>query len=454
MSKSSSNACHATLRISGMTCSSCELLLERSLRQVPGIRSAQVNHKTGTAWLQADPDHLPSEEHIVSVIREAGYSVVEDGMPTAASVAPSDRKWMEIGASLLIIYALYAILSTFDLVSLAPSTTGALSWGGVLLIGLIAGSSSCLAVTGGLLLSMAAKYNEVHQSQTAWQKFVPLLQFNVGRIASYFVLGGFVGLLGTSITLGTKATGYMNVAVAFIMLYLALTILQIIPKGSMPLRPPKWLAHRIAGLSESRHPAAPFTLGALTFFLPCGFTQSLQLAALASGSFVSGSLTMGIFALGTLPALLGISAISSTARGTFSRLFLRFSGTLVLVLALFNLQTGIALTGIDLGAMLAGPPAAEGSAPAVVDGVQEISMKVQPFGYDPSNLTITAGVPVRWVIDGSNASGCTSSIVIPDLRVSKVLQRGRNVIEFTAPKKGTLAFSCGMGMVRGRFTVL
>ncbi len=453
MSHSSSD-CHASLRIAGMTCGSCELLLERKLKTIPGILSVNVNHKTGKATFRADPRNLPSEDAIVSVIRAAGYAIAEEDAPTVASVAPAQRKWMEIGASLLIIYALYTILKAYDVVSLAPSTTDALSWGGVLLIGLIAGTSSCLAVTGGLLLSMAAKYNEVYQGENAWQKFVPLLQFNIGRLVSYFVLGGFVGLLGSSIALSTKATGYMSIVVALIMLYLALTILNIVPKGSLPIHPPKKLSHWIAGLSESRHPAAPFALGAMTFFLPCGFTQSLQLAALASGSFLTGALTMGIFALGTLPALLGISAISSTARGSFSRLFLHFSGTLVLVLALFNLQSGIALAGIDFSAILSGPPQVAGSAPDIVSGVQEVAMKVSAYGYEPSNLTIQAGVPVRWVVDGSNASGCTSSIVIPDLRISKILTRGENIIEFTAPKKGNLAFSCGMGMVRGRFTVL
>lgn len=454
MSQSSSDESTLTLRITGMTCGSCELLLERKLKTVPGIQSVHVNHKTGIAKFSVDPQNLPSEDAIISAIREAGYSVAEEGAPTVASVASFQRKWMEIGASLLIMYALYTIVKSYDLVSLAPSTTDALSWGGVFLIGLIAGTSSCLAVTGGLLLSMAAKYNEVHQGENSWQKFVPLLQFNIGRLVSYFVLGGFVGLLGSTIVLSTRMTGYMSIIVALIMLYLALTILQIIPKGTLPIRPPKRLSHWIAGLSESHHPDAPFLLGAMTFFLPCGFTQSLQLAALASGSFITGALTMGIFALGTLPALLGISAISSTARGSFSRIFLRFSGTLVLVLALFNLQSGLALAGIDIGVVSANQSRERPATSSVTDGVQEVAMKVSAYGYEPSTLSITAGVPVRWVIDGTNATGCTSSIVIPDLGVSKILSRGKNVIEFTAPKKGTLAFSCGMGMVRGRFNVL
>ncbi len=444
---------HAELRIVGMTCASCEVLLERKLKAIPGVVDAKIDHRTGTARITARADKLPSEDHIAAVIRKAGYSLAGEEAPTIASVAPSQRKWMEIGASLVIIFALYKILQAYDLVSLAPSTSGALTLGGIFVIGLVAGTSSCLAVTGGLLISLAAKHNELHQAETPWERFRPLLHFNIGRLVSYFVLGGLVGLLGQSITLSTKMNGYMSIAVALIMLWLALSILSIIPK-SFPLRPPKAFSHWIHDLAESDHPAAPFALGAFTFFLPCGFTQSLQLAALASGSFLTGAMTMFVFALGTLPSLLGISAVSSTAKGGFSRMFLHFSGTLVLMLSLFNLQSGFALTGIDLPAVFARNPVGAAVAPSIKDNVQEVSMKVTRYGYEPSNLTIKAGVPVRFLVDGAGAQGCTSVLVIPTLNVVQPLTNGINVIKFTAPKPGQLAFSCSMGMVRGSFTVL
>lgn len=453
MTESSSDRC-ASIRINGMTCASCELLLERKLKTVPGVKDVDINHRTGIARITADANHLPSQEKIASVVRKAGYSLDDGEAPTVSSIDPNKRKWMEIGGSLIIIFALYKLLQAFDIVSLAPSTSGALSFGGILVIGLVAGTSSCLAVAGGLLIAIAAKYNEVHQAETPWEKFKPLLQFNIGRLVSYFVLGGIVGLLGQSVTLSTKMTGYMSIGIAFIMLYLALTILQIVPKGSFPIRPPKKLSRWIASLSDSNHPAAPFALGALTFFLPCGFTQSLQLVALASGSFMTGALTMFIFALGTLPSLLGISAISSTAKGNASRLFLRFAGTFVFVLAIGNINSGFALAGINLASAIDNTQQAPATAPVINGNVQEVSMKVTTAGYVPSNLTIKAGVPVKWMIDGAGAYGCTSQIVIPDLNITKSLSRGINEVDFTAPNPGQLAFSCSMGMVRGSFTVL
>jgi sulfite exporter TauE/SafE/copper chaperone CopZ len=454
MSQQSSPKHSQTIHIDGMTCASCELLLERKLKGVAGVESVDVSHKKGIACITPKKGEKVDPARLSAVIEDAGYSVVDGHSASQAMLSTDNRKWLEIGGSLLVIFALYKLLQAFDLMSLAPSTSGLLSIGGIFVIGLVAGTSSCLAVTGGLLLALAAKHNAIHRAETPAQKFKPLLQFNIGRLISYFVFGGLVGVLGQSITLTTRMTGYMNVIVAFIMLYLALSILGIIPKGSFPIRPPKKLSRWIAGLSDSEHPMAPFALGALTFFLPCGFTQSLQLVAFASGTFATGALVMSVFALGTLPTLLGISAISSKATGRSLNLFLRFSGTLVFILALFNLNSGLALSGFDLSRAIASPNQQAMPAPTISGNVQEVSIKVTTAGYQPSNITIKAGVPVRWKIDGSEAYGCTSIMTIPSMNITKSLGRGENIIEFTPTERGQLPFMCSMGMVRGSFTVI
>ena len=531
----------AELRIGGMTCASCEIMLERKLKKVPGVLSVNIDHRTGKANIVADANALPDGAQIESVVRDAGYRLIDgsseqpaeehhgkaalkvciDGMTSASDerllrqklklvpnvhnasvhfgrgtaniyykgtvplwedlkeavesagyqlrhpdeapseIEPPHRKWMEIGGALLGIFAIYKLLQAFDLVSLAPSVAGASNFGSIFVIGLVAGTSSCLAVTGGLLLSVAAKYNETHQAGTKWEKFKPLLSFNIGRIVSYVLLGGIVGLIGHSVTLTPKMTGYMSVVVALVMLYLALSILKLIPKGKFGIRPPKALSHWIANLSESDHPLAPFALGAGTFFLPCGFTQSLQIAALASGSFVTGALTMGIFALGTLPSLLSISAISSTAKGSFSRIFLRFAGTLVFVLALFNLNNGLLLTGVDAAGMLTSafkggaPVAYAGNDPNVTqnaDGSQTIKMHVTAYGYEPSSFIVIAGKPMKVQATADGNLGCTSVLTAPAFGLTKYLQSGENEIGPITPTQD-FVLTCSMGMYTAHVAV-
>ena len=440
-----------TLRISGMHCPSCELLLEREFKDIDGVLDAHFDYKTGKATIRTKKP-FTNMHRVEEVLEKAGYSLSK-GKELQQGSSSASSKWLEIGASLLIIFALWKLLQAFDLVSLAPSTSGALSLGGIFVIGLVAGTSSCLAVTGGLILALAAKVNQLRPHEAPWKRFTSLLHFNVGRLVSYFFFGGVIGFLGQSLTFSPHVMGALNVLVALVMLSIALSILEIIPRNFFSFRLPRTVTKSISSLAENPHPAAPFAMGALTFFLPCGFTQSLQLVALGSGSFQAGALTMFIFALGTLPALLGISALSSATKGNNLRLFLRFSGTLVLVLALFNLQSAFATLGVDAGTFIPLKPAAERSEVQVIDGAQEVSMRVTPSKFIPSELTIQAGVPVRWIVDGTQASGCTSGIMIPGLNISRTLERGKNVIEFTAPNPGRLVFSCTMGMVRGAFNV-
>ncbi len=91
----------------------------------------------------------------------------------------------------------------------------------------------------------------------------------------------------------------------------------------------------------------PLIIGFATFFLPCGFTQSMQVVALSSGSFVSGMLIMLAFALGTLPVLALLSfGSASFAHSRYAPLFFKSAGVVVIGLGLFALLSGLAGLGI------------------------------------------------------------------------------------------------------------
>ena len=85
---------------------------------------------------------------------------------------------------------------------------------------------------------------------------------------------------------------------------------------------------------------------------------------------------------------------------------------------------------------------------------QEVRMTVKAGSYEPPSLTVKAGQPVRWMVDGTKAVGCTKYLVAPSLGINKKLDTGINVIEFTPTKKGNIGFSCSMGMVNGEFQVI
>ena len=63
---------------------------------------------------------------------------------------------------------------------------------------------------------------------------------------------------------------------------------------------------------------------------------------------------------------------------------------------------------------------------------------------------------MKWVIQAqkSDINGCNNEIVIPEFNTRKKLQAGDNIIEFTPADTGTFAYSCWMGMIRSKITVV
>jgi len=455
------------LLIRGMHCASCEVLIERNFKKVPGVEQVKVSHATGKANITFSQQ--PSLTALQAAVQNHGYTVsswADRHQVAAAREHSNTRKdFIEIGAVVLIILALYLILKQFDLVpKLGISDTMGL--GLIFAMGLVAAMSTCLAVTGGLLVAVVGKYNERHPYLTGYQKFRPTISFNIGRVVSYTVLGGAVGALGSVFTLSPRFNGFITIVASLVMIILGFQLLKLFP-GLKRFQPkmPKFLAHKIHdAISKAHHPTAPFLLGAATFFLPCGFTQALQLYVLSKGDPVTGALTMLVFSLGTLPALISLSAISSFAKGAYQRYFLKFSGALVIMLGVFNVNNGLTLTGssINLASFWSrsAPAAAQNAADGavkIVNGRQIVEMKVTGLTYAPSKFTIKQGIPVEWRIDGTQAQGCAQVITVPKLGIIEYLPpQGTKTITFTPQEAGTIPFSCTMGMTtRGSaFTVV
>jgi len=338
------------------------------------------------------------------------------------------------------------------------AVNGSIGFFSALLIGLVAASSSCMAVSGGLLLATTAKFNEQRvKTNRSGSRLAPVLSFVSGRVVSYAAFGGIIGAIGKTVSVSPFVSGAITVAAALVMLALGADMLKLLPKWIKKLTPrmPAFISRRVMNADSSMHPAAPFLLGAGTFFLPCGFTQAFQLYALASGSFAAGALVMGAFALGTVPALVALGWFAGSWKGKSGRFFFRLAGAAVIVLGIINFGNGYSLMGLPVLSYGTGTAFDSASAAADDGQTQTISMSIGPNGYSPASFTLRAGEPTRWTVDATNASGCQMGIVSRSLGINKSLAVGENVIEFTAPAEpGTYQFSCPMGMYRGQFNVV
>jgi plastocyanin domain-containing protein len=110
-----------------------------------------------------------------------------------------------------------------------------------------------------------------------------------------------------------------------------------------------------------------------------------------------------------------------------------------------------AITWVNWWFFLARRPAA--MAVAGAGGAQEVTITVQA-GYEPAEVKVKQGMPVRLTFDRQETSGCSEEIVIPDFGIRKFLPAfQKTTIELTPKEAGTFEFTCGMSMLHGKLIV-
>jgi len=463
------------IQTSGMHCRSCELLIEQSIKKLPGVEKVQANADRNRVRVMCDQQQVPTPQQINEAIKHHGYSVVKGMVQPAGApafkrqpnVLAADHRERptiaQIAGAFASVLVIGFILSKAGFLKFTQTVDGSAGFFSVLFLGLVAASSSCIAVSGGLLLSTVERVSDRYGILPGKKRFIPVGTFVVGRIVGYTIFGALIAGLGKALALPPWAMGLVAILAALFMLVMGLDMLRIAPTWLKVILPrmPKFISRKVIDGGETGKVsyATPFTLGALTFFLPCGFTQALQLYVLTTGNILTGALIMLAFSLGTAPALLALGWASNALKGQWGKLFFRVAGAAVIVMGLYNFNNGLTLTGHPISFNFNTTPSAASPTAAVenvvLDGdVQVVKTSFTSSGYSPATFTVKAGQPVRWEINGNgNAGGCRSIFQVPAFNIQKVMSNGVTVAEFTPDKPGTYAFSCSMGMYRGSFTV-
>lgn len=328
-----------TFHVSGMHCKACILLTESELKEHPKVSSAHSSLKTHSVEVTGDFGDMAPEaiaEELSLILEKHGYRLsTEKGVAT--------RSWADFKYALPIALGftvLFVALQKMGIVNLVD--TGTVSYGTAFLIGVIASLSTCMAVVGGLVLSMSATFSK------EGDRVKPQLLFHSGRLVAFFLLGGAIGALGANFSLSTGATFVLSFIIGLVMLVLGINLLDVFPwaKRFQPTMP-KFLSKHAYGVSKLNHTLTPLLVGIATFFLPCGFTQSMQLYTLSTGSFLGGALTMTAFAIGTLPVLALISFSSFSIReSSKAGIFFKSAGLIVILFALMNIVNSLVIAGL------------------------------------------------------------------------------------------------------------
>lgn len=348
------------------------------------------------------------------------------------------RFWQALLAVVLVWFVWKWMISPF--LFLLPSASVGPSYAAMFILGLVASVSTCLASTGAFLIAFSGK------------DAMSVALTHAGRLVTFVVGGALLGGIGQGIAVSAGAYGIVSIILGFVLAGVALYLLDLLPRSlvSLPMAFGRF-AHGVAGKHGK---AIPPLVGAVTFLLPCGFTQAAQTMALASGSAQVGATMMGVFALGTFPVLVGLSLFGSMA-SMKSRTIQLATGGMLALFAVAQIDGGLTVLGSPV--TLEGAIVSVGGALTVAPVQAEeqiVSMRVAYGTFSPSRFVLKRGVPVRWDIEGVDVSGCASSIVAPTIGVNQSLVLGMNTVRFTPSRTGTIPFSCAMGMIRGSFQVV
>lgn len=328
-----------TLHVTGMHCNACTLLTESELQDHPKVSSAKSSLKTHSVEIRGDFGDMPLQ----AIAKELSGLLEKHGYSLSAEKVAGVKDWTDFKLAIPIalgFVALFVALQKMGIVNLVNASE--VSYGTAFLIGVIASLSTCMAVVGGLVLSMSATFAK------EGDRVKPQLLFHGGRLVSFFVLGGVIGALGANFALSTTATFTLGLLIGGVMLILGVNLLDIFPWAKR-LQPtmPQFLSRHAYGVSKLNHAFTPALVGVATFFLPCGFTQSMQLYTLSTESFMAGALTMSAFALGTLPVLALISFSSfSIQESSKAGVFFKSAGLIVILFALMNIVNSLVIVGL------------------------------------------------------------------------------------------------------------
>lgn len=489
------------LNIGGMTCVSCQNTIEKALRRTEGVVSASVSHTHATADIVYNAEKI-SPDDIIAVIEKLDYEVIPEG----TSGAPGITNLISI---LTIIVALYIMLQSLGILNrLAPGQLAdtRMGYGMLFVIGLFT-SVHCIAMCGGINLSQCIP--QAVRGETGergrWGLFLPALAYNMGRVCSYTAVGlalglaGFFAGSGAGLESSVRLQGMVKILAGLFMVVMGISMLGLFPwLRRFTLRMPKFLAPTPG--NHRANTARPFVVGLLNGFMPCGPLQSMWIVALATGNPLAGGLSMFLFSLGTVPLMLGLGSIVSALGRKFAHAVMTAGATLVVVLGLAMLSQGGSLSGwlppdlllvllialcaagvllsipleaaifrhgvravsllLLVGAyglwsyqgLLRGNSTAENTA-ELVNGVQVVNSFLSSGRYP--NITVREGIPVKWVIDAPKGSinGCNNRMFIRDYGIEHSFHPGKNVIEFTPARSGTVRYSCWMGMIHGAIVV-
>ena len=195
--KKTTNLKECVYYVDGMHCASCEVLIEKKIKKIEGVKEVDASLDKGKVVLRYEGE-TPKAGQINQIFEENGYVFSSDKKGREKEVPLFKKegksliinknkaaKYTKVIGLTLLILVLFLLIENSKIGGLVSITSGS-SVGSFFAFGLIAGISSCAALVGGLLLSLSNQWTSLYIDQeNSVKRAYPFIMFNIGRLIAF-----------------------------------------------------------------------------------------------------------------------------------------------------------------------------------------------------------------------------------------------------------------------------
>ncbi len=419
------------IKIDGMHCSHCEETIRNTLLEIKNIEGVEFDGNIACITYKGKLD----KSKFINAILDKGYITKEEYISEDIRNLKSNmelKEFMIITFLILIIIWSINKLFGFNIFNAIPTIDSNITYGMLFVTGLLT-SVHCISMCGAINLMAVLETGSKRNLKN------PIL-YNIGRVLSYTVIGGIVGLIGSVFRISNTLSGFIILIAAVLMFLMALNMLGVI----------KLKRIKFCTFKRGKHSA--FVIGLLNGFMPCGPLQAMQVYALSTGSFIKGALSMFLFGIGTVPLMLCTGLLLNLVKGKGKIVMNKIASVLILLLSLVMFNRALLTFNIDI--FKGFNDYGKFTASKIENGVQVVEFDLSYDNYQ--DIILQKGIPVKMIIhvDKKYLTGCNNEIIINEFNIKQKLKVGDNVIEFTPKKEETITYTCWMNMIKNTMKVI
>lgn len=197
-------------------------------------------------------------------------------------------------------------------------------------------AAHCMGMCGGIIAAVTL--------QSKQSALLSNVLYHIGRSFSYTIFGIVLGLAGSFVDIALAWSGMKAIAS---IVGGCLLLLWVWRKFQVPqFEAISAHAHvrliKVIKYFRGGEKSYLLLTGVAFGFIPCGLTYAMGMQAASTGTWLAGGLTMLIFSLGTLPALVLAASISVLASKRWRRLMFRLGNLTAILIGVLAILRGLA----------------------------------------------------------------------------------------------------------------